>query len=110
MRVPLRGNGAAFGDLRSTGSDLLHKCPSEPDITPAEISGISSWSATAVSLRLRREAHERRATMRIGTFAKALGVSIDTVRRAEQRGLLTPARDWAGQRRYTETDLQQARA
>jgi DNA-binding transcriptional MerR regulator len=48
-------------------------------------------------------------TMRIGTFAKVLGVSVDTVRRAERRGLLTPTRDWVGQRRYTEADLRRAR-
>jgi predicted site-specific integrase-resolvase len=34
--------------------------------------------------------------MRISEFSKALGVSRDTVRRLERRGLIRPTRDWAG--------------
>jgi DNA-binding transcriptional MerR regulator len=48
--------------------------------------------------------------MRIQAFARALGVCADTIRRAERRGLLSPIRDWAGHRRYTEADLAHARA
>ena len=48
--------------------------------------------------------------MRIQEFAQALGVSADTVRRLERRGVLTPVRDWAGHRRFTEADVDRARA
>jgi DNA-binding transcriptional MerR regulator len=47
--------------------------------------------------------------MRITDFAKALGVSPDTIRRLERRGLIHPARDWAGQRRFTTDDLTKVR-
>lgn len=48
--------------------------------------------------------------MRIAEFARSLGVSTDTVRRLERRGLLRSKRDWAGHRRFTATDLKRARA
>lgn len=48
--------------------------------------------------------------MRITEFARAIGVSPDTVRKLERRGVLVSQRDWAGHRRYTEDDVAQARA
>ena len=47
--------------------------------------------------------------MRIGQFADVLGVSRDTVRRLEQRGIIKPRRDWAGHRRFDEADAARAR-
>ncbi len=47
--------------------------------------------------------------MRIGDLARALGVSRETIRRLERRGVLTPRRDWAGHRRFTEADLDRIR-
>ena len=47
--------------------------------------------------------------MRIGEFARQLGVHPDTVRRLERRGLLPTMRDWAGQRRFVASDLERAR-
>jgi excisionase family DNA binding protein len=43
--------------------------------------------------------------MRITEFARKLGVSRDTLRRWERRGIITPDRDWAGHRRFDEEDL-----
>ncbi len=43
--------------------------------------------------------------MRIGELARRLGVSRDTIRRWEEMGIVKPARDWAGHRRFTEADL-----
>jgi DNA-binding transcriptional MerR regulator len=48
--------------------------------------------------------------MRIGDVARELGVSRDTLRRLEARGLIEPARDWIGQRRYSREDLAALRA
>jgi DNA-binding transcriptional MerR regulator len=47
--------------------------------------------------------------MRIGEFAAALGLSVDTVRRLERRGLVFGERDWCGHRRFSEEDLDRAR-
>jgi len=47
--------------------------------------------------------------MRIGELAKKLGVSPDTIRRLERRGVLVPDRDWAGHRRFSEADLERLR-
>ena len=47
--------------------------------------------------------------MRIGVVAKILGVSCDTIRRLERRGLVKPGRDWAGHRRFSPNDLEQLR-
>ncbi len=47
--------------------------------------------------------------MRIGDIARALGVSRDTIRRLERRGLITAERDWAGHRRFSPTDLERVR-
>jgi excisionase family DNA binding protein len=47
--------------------------------------------------------------MRIAEFARRLGVSRDTVRRWERRGLIVPSRDWAGHRRFTQADLERVR-
>ncbi len=44
--------------------------------------------------------------MRIGELARRLGVSRDTIRRWERLGIIIPARDWAGHRRFDEGDLQ----
>jgi DNA-binding transcriptional MerR regulator len=48
--------------------------------------------------------------MRIAEFSRALGVSAATLRRLERRGMIRPQRDWTGARRFTETDLERARA
>ena len=48
--------------------------------------------------------------MRTMEFARALGVSPDTVRRLERRGGLTATRDWAGHRRFSDEELSRARA
>ena len=47
--------------------------------------------------------------MRIGEFAASLGLSIDTVRRLERRGLVFGERDWCGHRRYSQDDFTKAR-
>ena len=47
--------------------------------------------------------------MRISEFSHKLGLSKDTVRRLELRGLISPQRDWAGHRRYSEEDVRRAR-
>ena len=47
--------------------------------------------------------------MRIAEFAAALGVSPDTIRRLEKRGVVKATRDGAGQRRYTDEDVASAR-
>ena len=44
-------------------------------------------------------------TLRIGDVAALTGVNIGTIRNLERRGLLNPARDWAGQRRFTQRDV-----
>lgn len=43
--------------------------------------------------------------MRIGEVSKHLGVSQETIRRLERRGLIAAKRDWVGHRRFTEDDL-----
>lgn len=43
--------------------------------------------------------------LRIGEAARELGVSRDTLRRFEARGLIEPVRDWVGQRRYNRERL-----
>ena len=43
--------------------------------------------------------------MRIKGVAEALEVSRDTIRRWERLGLIKPARDWAGHRRFTTADV-----
>lgn len=48
--------------------------------------------------------------MRISEFARALGISTDSVRRLEARGVVTGTRDWAGHRRFSEGDVARARA
>lgn len=47
--------------------------------------------------------------MRIGEFAAALGLSVDTVRRLERRGLVFGQRDWCGHRRFSDNDVTRAR-
>jgi DNA-binding transcriptional MerR regulator len=48
--------------------------------------------------------------MRIGQVARVLAVSVDTIRRVEKRGGVTPTRDWAGQRRYSTDDVERLRS
>ena len=48
--------------------------------------------------------------MRRMEFAEGLGVSVDTVRRLERRGVIRPGRDWNNQRRFNAEDLARARA
>lgn len=43
--------------------------------------------------------------MRIKQFAKAFGVSTETVRNYERRGLVQPTRDQAGHRRFEQADV-----
>ena len=47
--------------------------------------------------------------MRIGELAKLLGISRDTIRRLEKRGVLAPKRDWAGHRRFTKEEIARIR-
>ncbi len=44
-------------------------------------------------------------TMRIGEVARRLGMNASTIRRLEARGLIRPARDWAGHRRFSSADI-----
>jgi DNA-binding transcriptional MerR regulator len=44
-----------------------------------------------------------------GTFAREIGRSVETVRRLEQRGILSPRRDVTGRRLYSEDDLAKCR-
>ncbi len=44
--------------------------------------------------------------MRIGAVAERTGLCANTIRRLEHKGFLRPARDWTGQRRFTEADIQ----
>lgn len=46
---------------------------------------------------------------RIGETAQQLGISRDTIKRLERRGLINPARDWAGHRRFDEETIQRLR-
>jgi DNA-binding transcriptional MerR regulator len=48
--------------------------------------------------------------MRITQAAQQLGLSISTLKRLEQRGLIHPRKDCNGQRRYTDRDIEQIRA
>lgn len=45
-------------------------------------------------------------TVSIGTFAKRCGVSIDTLRFYEKKGLITPQRDVNNRRRYLPADAE----
>lgn len=49
---------------------------------------------------------EQSGSLRIGEVAHRVGIHPSTIRSFERRGLLTPPRDWAGQRRFTEADVQ----
>lgn len=48
--------------------------------------------------------------LRIGEVARLVGIHPSTVRNLEARGLLTPARDWAGQRRFGAKDVARLRS
>jgi DNA-binding transcriptional MerR regulator len=39
-----------------------------------------------------------------------LGVSVETIRRLERRGVIVAQRDWAGHRGFTEADVLRLRA
>ncbi len=43
--------------------------------------------------------------MRLTECARLIGVSPDTLRRWERRGLVSPTRDWAGHRRFSPEDI-----
>ena len=45
----------------------------------------------------------------IGMAARMTGVSIDTLRRCERRGVITPTRTASGQRIYSPQDLDRVR-
>lgn len=44
-----------------------------------------------------------------GTFAREIERSVETVRRLEQRGILSPRRDATGRRLFTDEDLMRYR-
>jgi DNA-binding transcriptional MerR regulator len=48
--------------------------------------------------------------MRIAQAAQQVGLSISTMKRLEQRGLIHPRKDRNGQRRYTDQDIATLRA
>jgi len=48
--------------------------------------------------------------MRITQAAQQVGISISTLKRLEQRGLIRVWKDHNGQRRYTDRDIEQIRA
>lgn len=54
--------------------------------------------------------NENGVTYTTGQAAQKLGVSTDTLYRWEREGKLTPARNAAGHRRYTESDLKEAKS
>jgi hypothetical protein len=41
--------------------------------------------------------------------ARLVGLHVSTIRRLDARGLLSPARTWAGHRRYTKEDVARLR-
>lgn len=47
--------------------------------------------------------------LRISEAAKRLGLHPDTLRRLERRGIVTFARDWAGNRRISEAKVEELR-
>ncbi len=53
---------------------------------------------------------QRRRTVRryfrIAEAAERVGVHPNTIRNLERRGLFTVPRDWSGQRRFSEADVQ----
>ncbi len=48
--------------------------------------------------------------MRIGEASEVLGISRDTIRRLERAGVIGPARDRAGHRRFSPGDIERIRA
>lgn len=48
--------------------------------------------------------------MRITAAARALGISISTLKRLERQGVIQVQRDWNGDRRYTDSDIAAIRA
>ena len=48
--------------------------------------------------------------MRITAAARALGISISTLKRLEHQGVIQVQRDWNGDRRYSAEDVQRIRA
>lgn len=46
----------------------------------------------------------------IGEAARQLGVSVDTIRRWEREGKITSSRTLGGQRRFTSSEIDRARA
>ena len=48
--------------------------------------------------------------MRIAQAAHQVGISISTLKRLEQRGLIHPQKDRNGQRRYTDRDIEAIQA
>lgn len=47
-----------------------------------------------------------RRYFRIAEAAQRVGVHPNTIRNLERRGLFTVPRDWSGQRRFSEADVQ----
>ena len=47
-----------------------------------------------------------RRYFRIAEAAQRVGVHPNTIRNLERRGLFTAPRDWSGQRRFSESDVQ----
>jgi excisionase family DNA binding protein len=48
--------------------------------------------------------------VRVGAAAKVLGIHVDTLRKLDRQGLIRLPRDWRGQRRLTDRDLDRLRA
>lgn len=49
--------------------------------------------------------NDNEVTYTTGQAAQRLGISVDTLRRWEREGKISPERNAAGHRRYTEADL-----
>ncbi len=54
----------------------------------------------------KRERRMVRRYFRIAEAAERVGVHPNTIRNLERRGLFTVPRDWSGQRRFSEADVQ----
>src|SRR2546423_14774756 len=66
-------------------------------------SGGSSWSVTGSSVESGVRSRVKAVAMKIGQVARDAGVTVDTVRFYERRGVLpVPEREISGYRRYAE--------
>lgn len=65
---------------------------------------VATWCSIKV---MKIERNKERVTL--SEAARLAGVSRDTVRRWERRGLFTAKRDWRGARIFTEADINRLR-